>query len=38
MAELFFIGLNEKVEFVGMSAVDVEKGLSGVQNTIQRYG
>ena len=39
MAERFFFGLNAKVEFVPvMSATDLEKGLSGVQNTIQRYG
>ena len=39
MAERFFFGLNAKVEFVPvMSAADLEKGLSGVQNTIQRYG
>jgi hypothetical protein len=38
-AERFFFGLNAKVEFVPvMSAADLEKGLSGVQNTIQRYG
>src|SRR5260370_39245367 len=39
MAERFFFGLNAKVEFVPvMSAADLEKGLSGVQNTIQRDG
>jgi hypothetical protein len=39
MAERFFFGLNAKVEFVPvMSPADLEKGLSGVQNTIQRYG
>jgi hypothetical protein len=39
MAERFFFGLNAKVELVPvMSATDLEKGLSGVQNTIQRYG
>src|SRR5438046_1029060 len=38
-AERFFFGLNAKVEFVPvMSAADLEKGLSGVQNTIQRDG
>ena len=38
-AERFFFGLNAKVEFVPvMSAADLEKGLSGVQATIQRYG
>jgi hypothetical protein len=39
MAERFFFGLNAKVEFVPvMSAADLEKGLSGVQGTIDRYG
>ena len=39
IAERFFIGLNAKIEMVPvMSATDLEKGLSGVQNTIQRYG
>ena len=39
MAERFFFGLSAQVEFVPvMSAADLEKGLSGVQNTIQRYG
>jgi hypothetical protein len=39
MAERFFFGLNAKVELVPvMSAADLEKGLSTVQNTIQRYG
>ena len=39
IAERFFFGLNAKVEFVPvMSATDLEKGLSGVQDTIQRYG
>ena len=38
MAERFFLGLNAKVEFVPvMSAADLEKGLSGVQGTIERY-
>ena len=38
MAERFFLGLNAKVEFVPvMSASDLEKGLSGVQSTIERY-
>src|SRR5947208_9563123 len=36
MAERFFFGLNAKVEFVPvMSAADLEKGLSGVQATIE---
>jgi hypothetical protein len=39
MAERFFFGLNAKVELVPViSAADSEKGLSGVQSTIQRYG
>jgi len=39
IAERFFFGLNAKVELVPvMSATDLEKGLSGVQDTIQRYG
>jgi hypothetical protein len=40
MAERFFFGLNAKVEFVPVISVvaHLEKGLSGVQNTIQRYG
>jgi hypothetical protein len=39
MAERFFFGLDAKVEFVPvMSAADLEKGLSGVQGTIERYG
>ncbi len=39
IAERFFFGLNAKVELVPvMSATDLEKGLSGVENTIQRYG
>jgi len=38
MAERFFFGLNAKVEFVPvMSASDLEKGLSGVPKTIERY-
>jgi hypothetical protein len=39
MAERFFFGLNAKVEFVPvMSADDLQKDLSGVPGTIQRYG
>jgi hypothetical protein len=39
MAERFFFGLNAKVEFVPvMAANDLQKGLSGVPGTIQRYG
>jgi len=38
IAERFFLGLNAKIEFVPvMSAADLEKGLSGVQGTIERY-
>jgi hypothetical protein len=38
MAERFFFGLNAKVEFIPvMSPADLEKGLSGVQGTIERY-
>src|ERR1700745_1810318 len=38
MAERFFLGLNAKVEFGPvMSCADLEKGLSGVQGTIERY-
>jgi len=39
IAERFFFGLNAKVELVPvMSATDLEKALSGVEATIQRYG
>jgi hypothetical protein len=38
-AERLFFGLNAKVDLVPvMSAADLEKGLSSVQGTIQRYG
>ena len=38
MAERFFFGLNAKVEFVPvMSGADLDKGLAGVQGTIERY-
>ena len=38
MAERFFLGLNAKVEFVPvMSGADLDKGLAGVQGTIERY-
>jgi len=39
IGERFFFGLNAKVEFVPvMAAEDLQKGLSGVAGTIQRYG
>ena len=39
IAERFFFGLNAKIEMVPvMSAEDLQKALSGVQGTIQRYG
>jgi len=39
IAERFFLGLNAKVELVPvMSATDLQKGLSGVEATIKRYG
>ena len=39
IAERFFFGLNAKIEFVPvMAADDLQKALSGVQGTIQRYG
>jgi hypothetical protein len=39
IAERFFFGLNAKVDLVPvMSAADLEKGLSGVEATIKRYG
>jgi hypothetical protein len=39
IAERFFFGLNAKVEFVPvMAADDLQKVLSGVSGTIQRYG
>jgi len=39
IAERFFFGLNAKVEFVPvMAADDLQKALSSVQGTIQRYG
>jgi hypothetical protein len=38
-AERLFFGLNAKIELVPVMALDdLQKGLSGVQNTIQRYG
>jgi hypothetical protein len=39
IAERFFFGLNARVELVPvMSPEDLQKGLSGVQGIIQRYG
>ena len=39
IAERFFFGLNARVEMVPVMAVeDLQKGLSGVQGIIQRYG
>jgi len=39
MAERFFFGLRAQVEFVpAMSPAHWETGISGVQNTVQRYG
>jgi len=39
IAERFFFGLNARIEMVPvMSAEDLQKGLSGVQGIIQRYG
>src|SRR5438477_10976097 len=39
MAERFFFCLTAKVEFAPvMSPADLEEGLSGVQNRVQRYG
>ena len=38
-AERLFFGLNAKIELVPvMTPDDLRKGLSGVQQTIQRYG
>ena len=39
IAERFFFGLNAKIEMTPvMAADDLQKGLSGVQGAIQRYG
>ena len=39
IAERFFFGLNARIEMVPvMDAEDLQKGLSGVQGIIQRYG
>ena len=38
IAERFFFGLNASIEMVPvMAAEDLQKGLSGVQDVIQRY-
>ena len=39
IAERFFFGLNAKIEMTPvMNADDLQKALTGVQGTIQRYG
>jgi hypothetical protein len=39
IGERFFFGLNARVELVPvMAADDLLQGLSGIQDTIQRYG
>jgi hypothetical protein len=39
IAERLFFGLDAKIELIPvMNPADLQKGLSGVQNTIQRYG
>ena len=39
IAERFFFGLNAKIEMIPvMNAADLQKALTGVQGTIQRYG
>jgi len=39
VAERLFFGINAKIEVIPvMNAEDLQKGLAGVQNTIQRYG
>jgi hypothetical protein len=39
IAERFFFGLNAKVDMVPVMAMeDLQKGLSGMQGIIQRYG
>ena len=39
IAERFFLGLNARVEMVPvMNADDLQKALSSIQATIQRYG
>jgi hypothetical protein len=39
VAERLFFGINAKIEVIPvMNAEDLQKGLAGVQKTIQRYG
>ena len=39
IAERFFFGLNAKIEMTPvMNSEDLQKALTGVQGTIQRYG
>ena len=39
IAERFFLGLNAKIEMIPvMNVEDLQKGLTGVPATIQRYG
>ena len=39
IAERFFFGLNARIEMVPvMTAEDLQKGLSGIQEIVQRYG
>ena len=39
IAERLFHGLNARVEMVPvMAAEDLQKGLSGIESTLQRYG
>jgi hypothetical protein len=39
IAERFFFGLNARIEMTPVMAVDdLQKALSGMQGTIQRYG
>jgi hypothetical protein len=39
IAERFFFGLNARIEMVPvMAAEDLQKGLSGIQGIIERYG
>jgi len=39
IAERFFYGMNAKIEMTPvMNADDLQKALSGVQQTVHRYG
>ena len=39
IAERFFFGMNAKIEMTPvMNSEDLQKALTGVQGTIQRYG